>query len=165
MPERILFLTGHLARPRLEKVLFTSSGTEAVEAALKLGRAATGPPDDTRVVADHLRAGRQGPQIGPGGGQGRARRRRPQHLREVDGVVGDDEDSDDPCRHDGPPWSGRRPGEEAVEGGGDEEGGRRDEVGGVAPPEGVLDRQDQDRGGEPGADEADPERKTHTLWG
>jgi ornithine--oxo-acid transaminase len=28
--------------PRLEKVLFTSSGTEAVEAALKLGRAATG---------------------------------------------------------------------------------------------------------------------------
>jgi ornithine--oxo-acid transaminase len=28
--------------PRLERVLFTSSGTEAVEAALKLGRAATG---------------------------------------------------------------------------------------------------------------------------
>src|SRR5207237_1571677 len=28
--------------PRLEKVLFTSSGTEAVEAAIKLGRAATG---------------------------------------------------------------------------------------------------------------------------
>ena len=27
---------------RLERVLFTSSGTEAVEAALKLGRAATG---------------------------------------------------------------------------------------------------------------------------
>jgi ornithine--oxo-acid transaminase len=34
--------------PRLERVLFTSSGTEAVEAALKLGRAATGRP---RVVA------------------------------------------------------------------------------------------------------------------
>src|SRR5262245_57798826 len=37
--------------PRLDRVLFTSSGTEAVEAALKLGRAATGR---TRVVsADH----------------------------------------------------------------------------------------------------------------
>jgi len=37
--------------PRLERVLFTSTGTEAVEAALKLGRAATGRP---RVVfADH----------------------------------------------------------------------------------------------------------------
>jgi len=37
--------------PRLERVLFTSSGTEAVEAALKLGRAATGR---TRVLsADH----------------------------------------------------------------------------------------------------------------
>src|SRR5215470_5475265 len=37
--------------PRLERVLFTSSGTEAVEAALKLGRAATGR---TRVVsAEH----------------------------------------------------------------------------------------------------------------
>ncbi len=36
---------------RLERVLFTSSGTEAVEAALKLGRAATGRP---RVLyADH----------------------------------------------------------------------------------------------------------------
>ena len=36
---------------RLERVLFTSSGTEAVEAALKLGRAATGR---TRVVsAEH----------------------------------------------------------------------------------------------------------------
>ena len=36
---------------RLERVLFTSSGTEAVEAAIKLGRAATGR---TRVVsADH----------------------------------------------------------------------------------------------------------------
>src|SRR4051812_42324689 len=34
--------------PRLERVLFTSSGTEAVEAALKLGRAATGR---TRVVS------------------------------------------------------------------------------------------------------------------
>src|SRR5262245_35283593 len=34
--------------PRLERVLFTSSGTEAVEAALKLGRAATGRP---RVVS------------------------------------------------------------------------------------------------------------------
>jgi ornithine--oxo-acid transaminase len=34
--------------PRLERVLFTSSGTEAVEAALKLGRAATGR---ARVVA------------------------------------------------------------------------------------------------------------------
>jgi ornithine--oxo-acid transaminase len=30
--------------PRLERVLFASSGTEAVEAALKLGRAATSPP-------------------------------------------------------------------------------------------------------------------------
>ena len=37
--------------PRLERVLFTSSGTEAVEAALKLGRAATGR---ARVVsAEH----------------------------------------------------------------------------------------------------------------
>jgi ornithine--oxo-acid transaminase len=37
--------------PRLERVLFTSTGTEAVEAALKLGRAATGR---TRVVStDH----------------------------------------------------------------------------------------------------------------
>ncbi len=37
--------------PRLERVLFTSSGTEAVEAALKLGRAATGR---TRVLsAEH----------------------------------------------------------------------------------------------------------------
>ncbi|HEX6700298.1 MAG TPA: aspartate aminotransferase family protein [Gaiellaceae bacterium] len=37
--------------PRLERVLFTSSGAEAVEAALKLGRAATGR---SRVVsADH----------------------------------------------------------------------------------------------------------------
>ena len=37
--------------PRLERVLFTSTGTEAVEAALKLGRAATGR---TRVVsAEH----------------------------------------------------------------------------------------------------------------
>src|SRR3954451_23387986 len=34
--------------PRLERVLFTSSGTEAVEAALKLGRAATGR---SRVVS------------------------------------------------------------------------------------------------------------------
>jgi ornithine--oxo-acid transaminase len=34
--------------PRLERVLFTSSGTEAVEAAIKLGRAATGR---TRVVS------------------------------------------------------------------------------------------------------------------
>jgi ornithine--oxo-acid transaminase len=34
--------------PRLERVLFTSTGTEAVEAALKLGRAATGRP---RVVS------------------------------------------------------------------------------------------------------------------
>jgi ornithine--oxo-acid transaminase len=34
--------------PRLERVLFTSSGTEAIEAALKLGRAATGR---TRVVS------------------------------------------------------------------------------------------------------------------
>jgi ornithine--oxo-acid transaminase len=40
-----------LTPPRLERVLFTSSGTEAVEAALKLGRAATGRP---RVIAtDH----------------------------------------------------------------------------------------------------------------
>jgi len=38
LAERLLALTP----PRLEKVLFTSSGTEAVEAALKLGRAATG---------------------------------------------------------------------------------------------------------------------------
>ena len=38
-------------RPRLERVLFTSTGTEAVEAALKLGRAATGR---SRVVsAEH----------------------------------------------------------------------------------------------------------------
>src|SRR5204862_910611 len=36
---------------RLERVLFTSSGTEAVEAALKLGRAATGR---TRVVSAEL---------------------------------------------------------------------------------------------------------------
>ncbi len=37
--------------PRIERVLFTSSGTEAVEAALKLGRAATGR---TRVLsAEH----------------------------------------------------------------------------------------------------------------
>jgi ornithine--oxo-acid transaminase len=36
--------------PRLAKALFTSSGTEAVEAALKLGRAATGR---TRVVCTH----------------------------------------------------------------------------------------------------------------
>src|SRR5207237_5262285 len=37
--------------PRLERVLFTSSGTEAVEAALKLGRAAT---KRSRVLsADH----------------------------------------------------------------------------------------------------------------
>ena len=37
--------------PRLERVLFTSSGTEAVEAALKLGRAATGR---SRVIStDH----------------------------------------------------------------------------------------------------------------
>jgi len=36
------------APPRLERVLFTSAGTEAVEAALKLGRAATGR---TRVLA------------------------------------------------------------------------------------------------------------------
>ena len=37
--------------PRLERCLFTSTGTEAVEAALKLGRAATGR---TRVIsADH----------------------------------------------------------------------------------------------------------------
>jgi ornithine--oxo-acid transaminase len=38
LAERLLALTP----PRLAKVLFTSSGTEAVEAALKLGRAATG---------------------------------------------------------------------------------------------------------------------------
>ena len=38
LAERLLALTP----PRLEKVLFTNSGTEAVEAALKLGRAATG---------------------------------------------------------------------------------------------------------------------------
>ena len=38
LAERLLALSP----PRLEKVLFTSSGTEAVEAALKLGRAATG---------------------------------------------------------------------------------------------------------------------------
>src|SRR5690349_21146146 len=38
LAERLLALTP----PRLEKVLFTSSGTESVEAALKLGRAATG---------------------------------------------------------------------------------------------------------------------------
>jgi acetylornithine/succinyldiaminopimelate/putrescine aminotransferase len=45
-----LLAEGILARtpPRLERVLFTSSGTEAVEAALKLGRAATGRP---RVVS------------------------------------------------------------------------------------------------------------------
>jgi ornithine--oxo-acid transaminase len=36
--------------PRLERVLFTSSGTEAVEAALKLGRAATGR---SRVISTH----------------------------------------------------------------------------------------------------------------
>ena len=36
------------APPRLERVLFTSSGTEAIEAALKLGRAATGR---SRVVS------------------------------------------------------------------------------------------------------------------
>ena len=37
--------------PRLGRVLFTNSGTEAVEAALKMGRAATGRP---RVVsAEH----------------------------------------------------------------------------------------------------------------
>jgi acetylornithine/succinyldiaminopimelate/putrescine aminotransferase len=47
LAERLLALTP----PRLERVLFTSSGTEAVEAALKLGRAATGR---ARVVAtDH----------------------------------------------------------------------------------------------------------------
>jgi ornithine--oxo-acid transaminase len=40
LAERLLALTP----PRLEKVLFTSSGTEAVESALKLGRAATGRP-------------------------------------------------------------------------------------------------------------------------
>jgi ornithine--oxo-acid transaminase len=40
LAERLLAL----APPRLEKVLFTSSGTEAVESALKLGRAATGRP-------------------------------------------------------------------------------------------------------------------------
>ena len=38
LAERLLALTP----PRLEKVLFTNSGTEAIEAALKLGRAATG---------------------------------------------------------------------------------------------------------------------------
>jgi ornithine--oxo-acid transaminase len=38
LAERLLALTP----PRLEKALFTSSGTESVEAALKLGRAATG---------------------------------------------------------------------------------------------------------------------------
>jgi ornithine--oxo-acid transaminase len=38
LAERLLALTPQ----RLEKVLFTSSGTEAIEAALKLGRAATG---------------------------------------------------------------------------------------------------------------------------
>ena len=38
LAERLLAL----APPRLEKVLFTSSGTESIEAALKLGRAATG---------------------------------------------------------------------------------------------------------------------------
>jgi ornithine--oxo-acid transaminase len=37
--------------PRLERVLFTSTGTEAVEAALKLGRAATGR--ERVVFADH----------------------------------------------------------------------------------------------------------------
>ena len=36
--------------PRLERVLFTSSGTEAVEAALKLGRAAT---KRSRVISTH----------------------------------------------------------------------------------------------------------------
>jgi ornithine--oxo-acid transaminase len=41
----------HRSPPRIERVLFTSSGTEAVEAALKLGRAATGR---TRVLsAEH----------------------------------------------------------------------------------------------------------------
>jgi ornithine--oxo-acid transaminase len=40
LAERLLALTPR----RLEKVLFTSSGTEAVESALKLGRAATGRP-------------------------------------------------------------------------------------------------------------------------
>jgi ornithine--oxo-acid transaminase len=40
LAERLLALTP----PRLEKVLFMSSGTEAVESALKLGRAATGRP-------------------------------------------------------------------------------------------------------------------------
>jgi ornithine--oxo-acid transaminase len=44
LAEAILARTGS----RLERVLFTSSGTEAVEAALKLGRAATGRP---RVVS------------------------------------------------------------------------------------------------------------------
>src|SRR3954467_9469776 len=40
-----------LARGRIERCLFTSSGTEAVEAAIKLGRAATGR---TRVLsAEH----------------------------------------------------------------------------------------------------------------
>jgi ornithine--oxo-acid transaminase len=47
LAERLLALTP----PRLEKVLFTNSGTEAVEAALKLGRAAT---RRSRVLsADH----------------------------------------------------------------------------------------------------------------
>src|SRR6266536_4552159 len=47
LAERLLARTP----PRLERVLFTSSGTEAVEAALKLGRAATGR---SRVLsADH----------------------------------------------------------------------------------------------------------------
>jgi len=36
--------------PTLERVLFTSSGTEAVEAALKLGRAAT---RRSRVISTH----------------------------------------------------------------------------------------------------------------
>jgi ornithine--oxo-acid transaminase len=40
LAERLLALTP----PRLAKALFTSSGTEAVESALKLGRAATGRP-------------------------------------------------------------------------------------------------------------------------
>jgi len=44
LAERLLGLTP----PRLAKVLFTSSGTEAVESALKLGRAATGR---TRVLS------------------------------------------------------------------------------------------------------------------
>ena len=47
LAERLLAL----APPSVQKVLFTSSGTESVEAAIKLGRAATGR---TRVVsADH----------------------------------------------------------------------------------------------------------------